>query len=173
MGRKTTLLTTVGVACALAVPAGALETSTSPLGARGAGPAAKVKRQLLGSWRLVSFVVVDEQGTVIGRPYGREPAGKLTYTRAGDIWAHTGQAAPPRAARAANWYTGTFSVDVRRRVVRHRVQYSSIAAWEGTTLLRRYHFAGSGRALTLVTLPEGPAGNKVRLVLRWRKMAWR
>jgi hypothetical protein len=132
--------------------------------------AAAVKRQLVGTWRLVSFVLVNEQGATVGHPYGQDPAGKLTYTRDGNVWAHTGQGAPPQAARAANWYTGIFRVDVEARAVVHRVEYSSIPDWEGTRPVRRFEFAGR-RRLTLSTLPAGPEGAKTYGVLRWRKVA--
>lgn len=66
MGRKTALLATVGLGRALAVPAGSLRASGGPSIARGTGQAAEVKRQLPRSWRLVSFLVRDEHGTVLG-----------------------------------------------------------------------------------------------------------
>jgi hypothetical protein len=50
------------------------------------------------------------------------------------------------------------------------VQYSSIADWEGTRLVRRFEFAGP-RRLTLSTLPAGPEGAKTYGVLRWKKKA--
>ncbi len=132
--------------------------------------AASVKRQLVGTWRLVSFAAVNEQGTTTGYPYGQRPAGKLTYTAAGQIWAYTGEGGQAKTARNDNWYTGTFTVDTKRRTVNHRVQYSSIRDWEGELLVRKYQFNGP-RKLTLTTLLAGPEGAQSQLVLVWHKVA--
>ncbi len=166
---------TCGVLSALVVAAvsaavALVATSAPSSGADARHAAASVKRQLLGTWRLVSFATVDERGATTRHPYGQRPAGKLTYTVDGQIWAYTGEGGQAKAARGGNWYTGTFTVDTKRRIVSHRVQYSSIREWEGESLLRTYQFNGP-RRLTLTTLPAGPEGAKSRLVLRWQKVA--
>jgi Lipocalin-like domain len=167
MRQKSALFLTVGVATVLVFSVSSVVANRGQA-AGSDGSAVAVKRKLVGTWRLMSFVLVNEQGAIVGHPYGVDPAGKLTYTRDGNICAHTGQSAAPKAARAANWYTGTFRIDATARAVVHRVQYSSIPDWEGTHLRRRYKFNGP-RRLTLSTLPAGPAGEKTYLALRWMK----
>ncbi len=140
-------------------------TSIAPTHAQSARTetANQVKKRLLGTWQLVSAVVVDQRGRFVSDLYGKHPQGKLTYTSTGDVWAYTGQGGTVKSERPANWYTGTFSINVRNHTVIHYAAYSSIRSWEGTRLIRRYEFPGS-RQLTLSTVPTG-------IVLRWKKVA--
>jgi hypothetical protein len=164
MRRKLRLLLLLGAACLLVAPAASVAIRGNSAEARDSS-AADVKRKLVGTWRLVSFVLEDDNGAVVGYPYGRNPSGKLTYTSDGQVWAFTGENVPAQAPRVGgNYYTGTFRVDVDKRTVIHRVQYSSIAAWESTLLLRRYAFSGR-RRLTL----SAPLGEQTG-VLRWGKI---
>jgi hypothetical protein len=59
-------------------------------------------------------------------------------------------------------------VDAKRRVVIHRVAYSTTADWVGTDLVRQYSFAGP-RRLTLSTLPAGAEGEQTHGVVKWVK----
>ena len=127
-----------------------------------------IKRKLVGTWDLVSFVVLDSQNAVVGYPYGQPPAGSLTYTADGHVWAVVGRSGPPTADFPASWYTGTFRVDAKRKLVIHRVAYSTTADWVGTDLVRQYSFAGR-RRLTLSTLPAGDEGAQTHGVVKWVK----
>ena len=61
--------------------------------------------------QLVSVELVDANGEVVSQPYGARPAGKLTYTPTGHMWALTARRDIPRGDPAgAQWYTGTFDV---------------------------------------------------------------
>jgi Lipocalin-like domain len=157
------LLLVLGGACLLVTPPASVAIRGNSAEARDSSAAA-VKRMLVGTWQLASFVLEDDTHAVVGYPYGKDPAGKLTYTRDGQMWAFTGQEVPSQAPRDGNYYTGTFRIDVEKRRVIHRVQYSSIAAWESTLLLRRYEFSGT-RRLTLRARFGEQTG-----VLRWRKI---
>jgi hypothetical protein len=163
MGR----LRCVAAAMALAVAVSAV--AAGPTLAKGGNSATTtVKQELVGTWDLVSFVLLDEQNTVVAYPYGQPPSGRLTYTADGQVWALVGPTGPPMADLPSTWYTGTFRVDVKRKLVIHRVAYSSMADWVGTDLLRRYKFAGP-RRLTLSTLPTGAEGVRTHGVLKWIK----
>jgi hypothetical protein len=168
MGRRTRVLLALGAAGAVASPLAPVVASGGSSRARGAG-SGEVRRQFLGTWQLITVFVADERGTIVGYPYGKAPEGKLTYTRDGQVWAYTGEGGPARSDRPANWYTGTFRIDVKRHRVVHRARYSSIRAWEGTRLPRQFKFSGP-RRLRLSTLPTGPEGAKTHLVLRWKKL---
>ncbi len=170
MSRRTVSLAAVLAVAALAAPVTTVVANTRAVAAASGGSAEQVKQLLIGTWRLDSFVLVNQKGAVVSYPYGKHPQGKLTYTRNGDVWAYTGQGGAAKSERPGNWYTGTFSVNTRNHTVLHNASYSSIRSWEATRLIRRYQFAGS-RRLTLSTLPAGPQGNKTSLVLRWRKVA--
>ena len=164
MKNVSVLLLVVGVS-SLAVAYGAVG-DTRPL-SRGE-QASDIKGRLVGSWQLRSLVQVDEQGDVVGYPYGRHPEGKLTYTADGQIWAYTGEGGAAKTDRSANWYTGTFRIDARRREVVHRVRYSSIRAWEAGPLVRSYGFRGNDR-LTLIADAGESNGHRTRLVLKWTR----
>ena len=97
--------------------------------------AAAVIDKLAGTWRLQSSVIRDQSGAVIG-PLYEDNAGKLTYTRRGEMWAVVGN----RGSQL--WYTGRFEVRPKINTVVHHVQYSTEPSYEGTDLIRRYRFLG-------------------------------
>ena len=76
-----------------------------------------------------------------------DAVGKLTYTRRGDVWALVGERTP--SVSGAIWYTGTAKVHGKAGVVVHHVQYSSIAAWIDTKLVRSFKFLAGGARLNL------------------------
>jgi Lipocalin-like domain len=99
--------------------------ATGPAAAKGDSVATSnanstIKRELVGTWDLVSFVLLDSQNALVAYPYGQPPAGSLTYTEDGHVWALVGPTGPPTADLPAAWYTGTFRVDAKRRVVIRR-----------------------------------------------------
>jgi Lipocalin-like domain len=144
-------------------------TVLTPGGAVARSPAdAKVERKLVGTWNLVSFVLLDQQDAVVSYPYGQPPAGKLTYTSDGQVWATLGPSGPEAADLPATWYTVRFRVNATRKLVIHHVAFSSVPDWIGTDLLRQYDFAGP-RRLTLSTLPAGPEGSQTHGVLVWTR----
>jgi hypothetical protein len=127
---------------------------------------ARIARRLAGTWRLVSWIQRAADDTVT-RPFGSDAVGKLTYTRGGHMWALVARRGVPKSIPDANWYTGTFRLDLARRTVVHRVEHSNISAWEGTDQPRRFRL--SGNRLTLSVLPAeagGPTG-----ILTWRRAA--
>jgi hypothetical protein len=115
----------------------------------------KVERQLVGTWRVVSIVTEDAQGRVVDYPLGRDPVGKITYTRDRTFWAMVAA----KNVRPGLWYTGKFRVDLRHHRVVHHVQYATIPSWEGGDQFRPYKLRG--RSLTL---------RSGAVVLRWKKV---
>jgi Lipocalin-like domain len=163
--KKVSLLLLVVVASSLGVAVGAVGgTGPQSRGER----ASDIKSRLLGSWQLRSFVLTDGRPDFVGHPYGRHPAGKLTYTADGQVWAYIGEGGAAKTDRSAIWYTGTFRIDARRREVIHRVRYSSIRAWEAEPLVRSYSFRGNDR-LTLIADAGETNGRKTRLILKWAR----
>jgi hypothetical protein len=159
--RSIVLSIVIALIGALTVPlVGVVTSSTSGSTAR----ERKVERRLVGTWRLVSVTSQDAAGRTVGRPYGDDPVGKLTYTRNRHVWALTAGRDAPRNVLPAQWYTGKFRVDLKQHRVIHAVQYATIAGYEGTDQPRWYRLRG--RRLVLATAPRGHA----RLVLRWRKV---
>jgi hypothetical protein len=120
-----------------------------------------LRRELVGSWRLVSFEVRNANGSTVAYPFVEDAVGKLTYTADGNMWA----LARAKSSSAVLWYTGTFQIDPRRRTIHHHVQHGSIAQWEGGHQPRAFKL--SGRRLTLSVRPTEPGGTTA--VLKWRK----
>ena len=123
---------------------------------------AAVTDRLLGTWRLESETLYDQQGNAAGSLY-HDAVGKLTYTSRGDVWAFVGERHRSGTENAL-WYTGTFEVRPNARKVVHHVQYSSAPSYEGGDLVRTYRFRDN-RHLALST----PLGSQLTLVLRWAK----
>jgi hypothetical protein len=124
---------------------------------------AGIKHKFIGTWRLESENLRDENGNVIGSLY-EDAIGKLTYTPRGDVWALTGER-ERTGTEDAVWYTGTFDIRRKAHTVIHHIEYASIPAWEGGDQVRRFDFNGK-RRLTLSL----DASATVIAVLEWRKV---
>ncbi len=114
--------------------------------------AASTPSPLIGTWRLESFEMRDEEGH-IAYPFGRESIGFITYTSDGrmsvqfgsahrsdlryDDWLGATTAEIDQAARAYFAYCGTY--EVRGNEVIHHIQASLMPNWIGASN------SGSGR----------------------------
>lgn len=157
-------------AAVLAALAGVQIAAAALPGARPARSSAdaRVERALIGTWRLVSAEIRDKAGKLVTRPFGRSPAGRLTYTRSRNVWALTGQRGAKGLVNPI-WYTGTFRVRSNSRTVVHHVQWASVPEWMGTDLVRRYRLKGSRLVLT-VALRPGFGRAPQDFVLGWRRV---
>ena len=157
-----------------------LETSRAP---------SAIKRsaalpQLIGSWRLVSRIVTQEDGTPIQDPgLGPTPAGYLIYdssghmavqimrrSRSAAIDCATAATAPVNNSQALNGYDayfGTFVVDETRHTVTHHLEGALVATDVGKSLLRGFEVAGD--QLTLSVAIDSPEGKQIR-TLKWARV---
>jgi Lipocalin-like domain len=136
---------------------------------------------LLGTWRLVSFEVRSEGGS-IEYPFGREPVGYINYSAEGhmsvqlaradranlaeDDWLTAPDAEIVEAARDYVGYAGTY--ELRDGEVVHSVTVSLIPNWVGTQQVRR--LAIDGDKITLST-PQISYGGPSRIAsLVWQRM---
>jgi len=147
--------------CVPALAAGSISGASRARPSPAEAPSGAVKRQLLGSWRLVDFVARDADGTISAHLAGERPLGRLTYTAAGHVWAHVGRR-DRQPSPAETWYTGTFHIDAAARTVTHRVRYSVARGAEGTDQVRHYRLRSNRLVLWI------PSGNG-RLELTWVK----
>jgi Lipocalin-like domain len=99
LGRRLLFSVATAIACALIVTPAIGTERRQDLG-----------RELVGSWRLVSFVVRNASGSTVAYPFGDDAVGKLTYTADGNAWALV----RAKSSQAVLWYTGTFQIDPRR-----------------------------------------------------------
>jgi hypothetical protein len=154
--RVTRRVVGVAVACAgLALPAVAEAGS------------ADARTPFVGSWKAVSAVLVDADGVVAARPFGDRPVGKLTCTAGGHMSTLIARSDAPRSDPSALWHIGTYSIDRRRRLIIFHVQYSTVASFEGTEVVRSYRLRGRS------TLVLSSAAGEGRLVITWKRIPGR
>ncbi|MEW6321978.1 MAG: lipocalin-like domain-containing protein [Acidobacteriota bacterium] len=142
----------------------------------GAEQPTPVRERLVGTWRLVTYQIIGEDGKP-ARP-GAYDVGRITYDRSGQMSAqlmHSSQKAdkPPAtdeervaAYRRYLGYFGPFSVDEARGIVVHHVAGSSNPSFVGSDLVRHYTFSSDGNQLTLAV----KNGERVTQTLLWERI---
>ncbi|HEU0273738.1 MAG TPA: lipocalin-like domain-containing protein [Candidatus Udaeobacter sp.] len=119
-----------------------------------AGNESLLNAPFVGTWRLVSYVMIDSDGS--SRPYWDDhPIGQLVYTANGQMCAqlYDGRRLPlnvdPESASAESVrplyvgsaaYFGTYTVDTALSRVTHIVQGAWLPEWIGRRLTRSYRF---------------------------------
>jgi hypothetical protein len=117
--------------------------------------ASRTARKIIGAWRLVSFEVQREDGTV-ARPFGAAPQGSIIYTDSGRFSAQlmrrerpsfvsgdqiTGTSDEIEASyKGCISYYGSYEADTARGVVVHHVEGSLFPNWEGGDQKRFFEF---------------------------------
>jgi hypothetical protein len=140
-----------------------------------------VAHPIVGTWRLDSFVVRDDEGN-ISYPMGPDAEGLLTYTDDGRMTVQWGEANRPRLAVADWWsatdteisaaargflaYSGTY--EIRDGTVAHRIELSLMPNWVGEVFLRTVAFDGD--TVTLSTPPTPIGGHLQVATLVWRRV---
>ncbi len=136
--------------------------------------AAKIKQQLIGSYKLVSYVQYDQNGV---ERRTNHTAGQISYDAAGRMSAQLmpgdrpplpagGQATDAqRAAAAAGYiaYFGRYEIDAEKGVVYHHVEGSLSQNMLGQAMPRYFEFSPDGQTLYLST----KTGDRVTGRLRW------
>lgn len=107
---------------------------------------------LIGTWRLRSFHVWNEQGEA-SEPLGAHPIGYAIFDRQGRAFiqllcaheAGASQSTADPAAIAASYggYFGSYAVDVARSMLTIQVQGSNLPAYIGSTQERVFSLSGS------------------------------
>lgn len=149
----------------------------------GQTPAASAAEQIVGTWKLVSYVGQDVASGVRSDVMGPHPSGYIEYGRDGrmmviivgtDRRKPAGSVATPAEAQALLSsllaYAGTYTLDTQAHTVTHRIEVSWDQTRTGESHLRHYLFAGD--RLTLTTQPSrDPATGKptVRTVV-WERV---
>jgi hypothetical protein len=140
------------------------------------------REELIGTWRLVSWVVQDENGK-ISHPYGEQPVGQLIYDASGNMSAAIMRPGRPRFATSDKFrgtteetieafdgfeaYFGIYQVNEGEETVIHHVEGSLFPNLVGLTLKRFVKL--SGNRLVLSTPPTRYGGSKVTAVLVWER----
>jgi hypothetical protein len=140
-----------------------------------------IRRQLLGSWRLISWEERDASGRV-NHPLGPQAVGQISYTPDGRMSAQLMRPGSNRFAsedwrkatapeKANAWldyfgYFGTFSIDLEKKAVVHHIEGSWFPNLIGTDQIRYFRFQDDRLILDADT-----EWGKVHIV--WQKVAIR
>lgn len=141
----------------------------------------KVKAQLIGSWKLISYEDRDSSGTVV-YPYGKSPAGMIIYDSTGHMAVQIMKNPPPDVA-SDDWdkftaaervalydgyvaYFGRFEVDVARKVVIHLPEADLSRLYIGRREERNFELAGDRLILSETWTQSGKKWSGIRTFQR-------
>ena len=146
------------------------------MGVRAEQPASEIQKRLVGNWRLVSFVNIDEKGA---ESPGGYDAGRLMYDAYGNMAAQLMRNGRPRlstpatdAERATAYtgflaYFGRYVIDHTAGKVTHHVEGSTNPNWVSTELVRYYAFSPDDSRLML-SLKN--ADGRITGTLTWERL---
>ena len=143
-----------------------------------------MKERFIGTWNLVSYKIVKEDGSIFTYPYGKNCKGNILYTKAGRMTALLMNPDRPSFEIAHPWkgtaeemksafrgytsYAGKF--EVTKTNVIHQVDMCLFPNWIGTDLVRKYEFSSDNRELLLSTTPFNAKGLLLHDVLLWERL---
>jgi hypothetical protein len=150
--------------------------SQTTMPAQGQSEVERVRQQLIGSYKLISYDSYDEKGTVTRLPY---ETGQISYDAAGRMSAQLMRKDRPRftagqqaseAERAAAYssyiaYFGRYEIDPARKVVTHHVEGSVSPNMVGQGMPRHYELSADRKTLFLSV----KNGERVVGRLQWDK----
>jgi hypothetical protein len=145
--------------------------------------ASQTAQAIIGAWRLISFEIERDDGTVI-RPFGTDAQGSIIYTDSGRFSAQVMRRGRPSFAagdqlrgtpeemeasyRGCISYYGSYQLDAGGGCVMHRVEGSLFPNWQGEDQKRFLEF--SGKRLKLSTPPTLWGGGQVVGILVWERI---
>lgn len=147
------------------------------------GQSASAQQQILGTWKLVSYVREEVASGTKSDVMGAHPSGYISYSPDGrmtviivgsDRKKPAGPVATPDEAealiRSLLAYAGSYTVDSAASTVTHQIDVSWDQSRTGQLLVRHYNLDGD--RLTLTTEPSNdPAmGTKTIRTLTWQKV---
>lgn len=161
------------IARVVVIGLGVAAIAAATVWAQGKSDAARVRQQLIGSYRLVSYTGFDQNGTPTKLPYS---VGQISYDTAGRMSAHLMRdnrpgfsANPaPESERAAAYsgyvaYFGRYEIDADKRVVTHHVEGALSPGMVGQEMPRHYELSSDGATLFLSV----KNGDRVTGRLQW------
>ena len=101
--------------------------------------------QFVGSWSLVSFTDVDENGKTIHR-YGESAFGRITYGTNGKMMVVLMRRGREKIDdRDFFAYTGSYDVDADASTVTHHIEACNAPDWVGTDRIRKFEMLDGNR----------------------------
>lgn len=146
--------------------------------------AASLREQLIGAWKLVSYVEKPVDGSADSYPLGENPQGIIMYTpdgfmsaqlcssgrtnfASGDWFKGTAQEYEAEASTYIA-YTGPFHVDEEKQTLTHTMFISLFPNWAGQTQPRVVSIEGDFLNLSTAS-PIQSAGKTVNSYLQWKR----
>lgn len=102
----------------------------------------KVQEKMIGTWRLIHGIKVDEQGN-IDYPMGKDAYGYIMYDNTGHMAVQiyrVKQNQPEKGNDLCVAYCGKYEIDEAAELVSHIVEGADLAIYAGKILQRKYHF---------------------------------
>jgi hypothetical protein len=142
-----------------------------------------VQQEILGTWKLVSYVREEVASGAKSDVMGAHPSRYINYGRDGRMMVMivggerkkpAGAVATPEEAQALLTsmlaYAGTYTIDTQAKIVVHHVEISWDQSRTGTDQVRSYEL--EGKQITLTTEPSAdPATGKTTVrTLVWEKL---
>jgi hypothetical protein len=145
---------------------------------------AKLRDQLIGAWKLVSYVEKPVDGSAPFYPLSERPLGIIMYTPDGYMSAQLSKADRPAFA-SGDWfkgtdddykqeastyiaYTGPFHVDEEKQTLTHTMFISLFPNWVGQTQPRVVTIEGNTLHLS-TAVPIHSGGKVVNSYLVWER----
>lgn len=136
-----------------------------------------LKDQLIGAWKLVSYVEVPVDGAPMRFPFGDDPVGILMYTPDGFVSAQLMRRDRQSASGPMEYadsgigylaYSGPFQVDETTKTLTHATSVSLFPGWVGQTQARLVKLDGDRLELSTV-VPTISRGVRVLSRLTWER----
>jgi Lipocalin-like domain len=145
---------------------------------------AKLRDQLIGAWKLVSYVEKPVDGSAPFYPMSEQPMGIIMYTPDGYMSAQLSKPDRPPFA-SGDWfkgtdedykqeastyiaYTGPFHVDEEKQTLTHSMFISLFPNWIGQTQPRVVKIEGNTLHLS-TAVPITSGGKVVNSYLKWER----
>ena len=144
----------------------------------------RLRAQLIGAWKLVSYVEQPVDGSAGFHPLGEQPKGIIMYTPDGYMSAQLSKPDRPNFA-SGDWFAGTpedyiqeassyiaysgpFHVDEANKTLTHSMFVSLFPNWTGQSQPRAVRIEGDVLHLGSVS-PIQSSGKEVMSRLTWRR----
>jgi len=150
--------------------------------AKQTGKADLIQQQIVGTWKLLSYVREEIPSGAKSNVMGAHPSGYINYGPDGRIMVlivgsdrkkPAGPVATPEEAQALITsmlaYAGTYTIDSGAKTVTHHVDVSWDQARTGESLVRAYKFEGDRLVLTTPPSNDPATGKETVRTLVWER----
>jgi hypothetical protein len=147
------------------------------------GKTTSVQQQILGTWKLVSYVREDVASRAKSDVMGAHPSGYINYGPDGrmivvivgsDRKKPVGPVATPNEAealiRSMLAYAGAYTIDSEAKTVTHQIDVSWDQSRTGESHVRKYNLDGDRLTLTTEPSNDPATGKKTVRTVSWERV---